>query len=231
MCQFEHKGKQIKLLPLRPKIGQLPQTPTLALLPTPPSPLLITTVPSLSPTNHTYHARKSLSPLLSIPSHYKAFESVPAFASHKYVHKLHKEISDKNKWSNMKPTLRADGIKIFKTFNVGDYVMVQIYPKQFLSGTVKMLHVRSAGPFKILNKLNCNTYVIDLPRNYGISCTFNVNDLVDYKGFDCSSLIVEPFPKLFFERLSFTPLPDTYPITAETVDKILKNETITIKIG
>ena len=55
--------------------------------------------------------------------------------------------------------------------------MVQIYPKQFSSGTVKMLHVYSAGPFKILNKLNCNTYVIDLPRDYDISCTFNVNDL------------------------------------------------------
>ena len=44
-----------------------------------------------------------------------------------------------------------------------------------------MLHVRSAGPFKILNKLNCNIYVIDFPRD----CTFNVNDLVDYKDFNC----------------------------------------------
>ena len=61
--------------------------------------------------------------------------------------------------------------------------MVRIYPKQFPSGTIKILHVRSTGPFKILNKLNCNTYVINLPRDYGISCTFNVNDLVDYKSF------------------------------------------------
>ena len=62
--------------------------------------------------------------------------------------------------------------------------MVRIYPKQFPSGTVKMLHVRSAGTFKILNKLNYNTYVIDLPRDYDISCAFNVNELVDYNGFD-----------------------------------------------
>jgi len=82
--------------------------------------------------------------------------------------------------------------------------MVRIYPKQFPFGTVKMLHVRSAGPFKILNKLNCNTYVIDLPRYYGISYTFNVNDLVYYKSFDCNSLIVEPSPKLLFERPTFT---------------------------
>jgi len=163
MCQFEHEGKQIKLVPLRPKTGQPQQTSTLALLQTPPSPPLIATVPSLSPTNHAYHVCKSLPLLLLIPSHCKTFESAPAFASHKHVHKLHKEISDENKWSNVKPTLQADSRKIFKIFNVGDYVMVQIYPKQFLLGSVKMLHVRSAGPFKILNKLNCNTYVIDLP--------------------------------------------------------------------
>jgi len=131
----------------------------------------------------------------------------------------------------VRSTLRADSRKIFKNFNVGDYVMVQIYPKQFPSGTVKMLHVRGAGPFKILNKMNCNTYVIGLPKDYGISCTFNVNDLVDYKGFDCSPLIVKPSSKSLFERPPFTQLPNTYPITAETVDKALKDETITIKTG
>ena len=72
--------------------------------------------------------------------------------------------------------------------------MVQIYPKQFPSGTVQMLHVRSAGPFKILNKLNCNTYLIDLPKDYDISCTININDLVNCKYFDYSSLIDKPFP-------------------------------------
>ena len=59
--------------------------------------------------------------------------------------------------------------------------MVMIYLIQFPSGTIKILHVRSAGIFMILNKLNCNTYVIDLPWDYNISYTFNVNDLVDYK--------------------------------------------------
>ena len=56
--------------------------------------------------------------------------------------------------------------------------MVRIYPKQFSLRTVKMLHIRNVGPFKILKKLNNNTYVIDLPKDYDISCTFNVTDLV-----------------------------------------------------
>ena len=72
----------------------------------------------------------------------------------------------------MKPTLRADSRKIFKTFNVCDYVMVRVYPKP-PSRTVKMLHVCNAEPFKILNKLNCNTYLVDLPRDYDISYTFS----------------------------------------------------------
>ena len=116
-CQFEHEGKQIQLLPLRPKTGQSQQTSTFALLPIPLSQPLIATVPSLSPTNNACHVHKPLSLLLPTPSHYKAFESAPAFASHKHVYKLHKEISEENKWSNMKPTLRADSRKIFKTFN------------------------------------------------------------------------------------------------------------------
>ena len=69
-------------------------------------------------------------------------------------------------------------VEKYLTFNIGDYVMVRICLKQFPSGTIKMLHARSARPFKILNKLNCNVYVIDLLRDYDISCTFNVNDLI-----------------------------------------------------
>jgi len=68
----------------------------------------------------------------------------------------------------VKLTLRADNRKIFKTFTVGDYVMIQIYPKWFSWGTVEMLHARSAGPCKILNKLNCNTHVIYIFKDYDI---------------------------------------------------------------
>ena len=72
-----------------------------------------------------------------------------------------------------------------------------------------MLHDRSAGPFKILDKLNCNTYVINLSRDYDISHTFNVNDLADYKNFDCSPLIDKPSSKPFSESSSLSPLLNT----------------------
>ena len=76
----------------------------------------------------------------------------------------------------MKPTLRTESRKIFKIFNVGNYVMVQIYLKRFPSGTVKMLHVHNAESFKIMNKLNCNTLYIFLEIVRILLCFSRRND-------------------------------------------------------
>ena len=62
-------------------------------------------------------------------------------------------------------------------------MMVRIRLKQFTLRTVKKMHVHSAGPFKILNKLNGNTYIIDLTKKFVISYTFN-DDSVDYNDLD-----------------------------------------------
>ncbi|KAK8937564.1 hypothetical protein KSP40_PGU014496 [Platanthera guangdongensis] len=48
------------------------------------------------------------------------------------------------------------------------------------SGTVKKLVNRRAGPFQILKKLGENTYLLELPTNWGISLIFNVSDLTSY---------------------------------------------------
>ena len=39
---------------------------------------------------------------------------------------------------------------------------------------------RVDGPFEVLQKINDNAYKIDLPREYRVSCTFNVPDLKPY---------------------------------------------------
>jgi hypothetical protein len=60
--------------------------------------------------------------------------------------------------------------------------MIRIRPERFPSGTVKKLQARSAGSFKVLKRIGSNAYVIELPSDYGISSTFNIEDLVAYKG-------------------------------------------------
>ncbi len=70
------------------------------------------------------------------------------------------------------------------------------------------MHARSARPFKILKRVGPNAYVLDLPPDYGISSTFNTEDLVAFKGtpvipdapFDdplpCLTLLTFPSPFL-----------------------------------
>ena len=59
--------------------------------------------------------------------------------------------------------------------------MIQIRPERFPFGTVKKLQACSTGPFKVLKWIGLNAYVIDLPYDYGISSSFNIEDLVAYK--------------------------------------------------
>ena len=48
----------------------------------------------------------------------------------------------------------------------------------------KKFHSRSAGPYKILNKINFNAYVLDLLEDIGISNVFNIEDLTLYQRHD-----------------------------------------------
>jgi len=95
-----------------------------------------------------------------------------SFAYH--IHKLHKEINIPIKKRNANYRAYADLFKKARDFNVGDYVMVQIHPKQYSSGTMKKLH----GPFKILRSFNSNAYILDLLPDFGISLSVNIEDLV-----------------------------------------------------
>ena len=97
--------------------------------------------------------------------HIGTSDSASSFASH--VHDLHKKVMNKIAQSNASYKLGADVRKKLKIFNVGDYVIVRIRLEWFSPGTVKKLHAHSADPFQILKKLNDNTYIINLPQDFG----------------------------------------------------------------
>ena len=91
--------------------------------------------------------------------------------------------------NNINYKASADLLLRLKKFNIGDYVMLCIRSEQFPLGSVKKIHARSTWPFWILKKNNLNAYVVDLPPNFSISCTFNVEDLIPYTVFFVPPLI------------------------------------------
>ena len=116
---------------------------------------------------HGYQLRQPIDLILMAPHHTRMFESVASFVSH--IHDLHKEISNQIQKNNANYKAYADLHRKAHEFSVGDYVMVRIRPERYPLGTVKKLHARSAGPFKILKKINSNVYIVDLPPDFDIS--------------------------------------------------------------
>jgi len=97
-----------------------------------------------------YKPKKPIDHIL-MAQHPKVSESASAFASH--IHDLHKITSKKIQESIAHYKSHADLHRKHLKFNEGDYVMIQIRPKQFSTGTVKKLNAHSVGPYKILKKI------------------------------------------------------------------------------
>jgi hypothetical protein len=127
---------------------------------------------------HSYKPEKPIEHLLISPHDRmsKSAESLPC-----RVHNLHIEIMKQIQARNEQYKFRADLLKYHDALNVGDYFMIQIRPERCLLETDHKLQVISARPFKVLQMIKSNNYVIKLPLNFDISSTFNMKDLSIYK--------------------------------------------------
>ena len=84
----------------------------------------------------------------------------------------------KNKLEKVDAKLeKTDKNRRFKSFDVGDEVMVFISKARMQGGHCK-LQPREYGPYQIVKKINNNAYVVNLPTLMRISNTFNVADLI-----------------------------------------------------
>ena len=146
---------------------------------------------------------------------------------------MHNEIRKKIQVSNSQYKVHADTHRRHAKFQVGDYVMIQIQPKQFPSRIVKKLQARSAKPFKVLKRMGPNAYVIDLPHDYGISSSFNIEDLVAYKS---PTVILDiPFDEPLPDPID-APIPTLLPLNLsyahkESIDAILDEQIVSTKDG
>jgi len=76
-------------------------------------------------------------------------------------------------------------------------------------------------------KLNDNIYDVDLFIDFGISSTFNIDYLVDYKSLDVIPFVNEPSPEPIFENPFLSTLSDVLPDTTCQDDKFLDDKIIT----
>ena len=69
------------------------------------------------------------------------------------------------------------------------FVWIHLRKNRFPSQRKSKLRERGDGHFKVLERINDNTYKIDLPLDYGVSKTFNVTGLTlcDIGTYDISS--------------------------------------------
>jgi hypothetical protein len=63
-----------------------------------------------------------------------------------------------------------------------DLVWLHLRKERFLKLRKSKLMSHSAGPFKILAKINDNAYKLELPPEFGVSHSFNISDLRPYFG-------------------------------------------------
>jgi hypothetical protein len=67
-------------------------------------------------------------------------------------------------------------------FKPGDMVWVHLRKESFPLQSKRKLQPWADGPFKVLRKINDNAYEIDLLDTYGVSSSFNVDDLSPFFG-------------------------------------------------
>jgi hypothetical protein len=109
---------------------------------------------------------------------------VDVVARVKHMLDIHEQTQQNIAHTNAKNRVVGSKGRKLDTFEPGDLVWLHLHKDRFPTLHRSKLMPRTAGPFKVLQKINDNAYVLDLTAEYGVSSSFNVADLKPYAGED-----------------------------------------------
>nr|GEU90053.1 hypothetical protein [Tanacetum cinerariifolium] len=99
-----------------------------------------------------------------------------------HIKELHRSVQEQIIQHNKQYKEHANKRQKHVLYREGDLVWIHLRKEHFPTCHFGKLKPRGDGPFRILKKINDNTYKIELPGHYNVSATFNVADLSPYKG-------------------------------------------------
>jgi hypothetical protein len=79
---------------------------------------------------------------------------------------------------------KADKLRTFKEFQVGEYVLLTLQPyaqSSFVSRPSAKLSIKFFGPFKVLQRIGQAAYKLDLPEDAKIHPIFHISQLKSFR--------------------------------------------------
>ncbi|GAV72612.1 hypothetical protein CFOL_v3_16100 [Cephalotus follicularis] len=96
----------------------------------------------------------------------------------------HEQIRAKIEKSNEVYRRKANKHRKKAEFQLGDLVWIHLRKERFPSKRKSKLAPRADRPFEVIERIGDNAYNLKLPRDYGVSATFNVGHLSRFEGDD-----------------------------------------------
>jgi hypothetical protein len=160
--------------------------------------------PTPHPHSYSIYSCELIKPVdhLSMSPHLKMFDLAESFAC--TIYNLHVEIIKQIQASNEQYKFRANLHKYHDVLNVEDYFIIHIRLERCPLKTNHKLQVSSARPFKMLQMIESNNYIIKLQLNFDISCTFDMRTSLYIKHNSLSPMLflklLPHYPYLWHKR-------------------------------
>ena len=96
------------------------------------------------------------------------------------VKHIHEKVKEHIQRKNEQYASHANKGRKRVVFQPGDWVWVHMRKERFPEQRKSKLQSRGDGPFQVLERINENSYKLDLQGKYNVSATFNVSDLTHF---------------------------------------------------